>query len=131
MLTTRVRTPDSSGQAPFASLGIAKVVVTGCPLSETPKPDTIIEDTNVSNVDRYSWRVSATSDNTDPVKVRQAASKDVTVAVEVVRDRRYSKSVALEGQVQVIAQGSQNVTVSSVQVRLLLFPLTSNTIKFC
>jgi hypothetical protein len=128
VLTTRVRTPDSSGQEPFASLGVAKVVVTGCPLSETPKPDTIIEGTNVSNVARYTWRVSTSSDNTDPVTVRQGATSDVLVAVQVVRDRRYSKSVALEGQVQVVAQGTKAVTVSSVQVRCLLLVAKSNQI---
>jgi hypothetical protein len=127
VLTTRVRTPDSSGQEPFASLGVAKVVVAGCPLSETPKPDTIIEGTNVSNIARYSWHVSTSSDNTDPVTVRQGATSDVVVAVDVVRDRRYSKSVALEGQVQVVAQGTKDVTVSSVQVRYLLLLLVEHT----
>jgi hypothetical protein len=49
------------------------------------------------------------------------------VAVDVVRDRRYSKSVALEGQVQVVAQGTKDVTVSSVQVRYLLLLLIEHT----
>lgn len=115
-MTTRVRPPESSGQLPFATLGALRLVVTGCPLSDTPVPDTNIVIANVSNVARYSWRITASGDNDDPLVVRQGAKKDVSVQVDIVRERRYQRSVAFEGVVELVARGTKPMTVSSVQV---------------
>lgn len=117
-MTTRIRPPDSSGQLPFASLNPSKVVVIGCPLSEVARPEADISVGNISNVARYSWRVTASSDSADPLVVQQRGGQDVSVQVDVVRERRYSRSVALEGAVELFTQGSKPLTVSSVKVRL-------------
>jgi hypothetical protein len=117
VLTTRIRPPATSGQLPFASIGIAKLVVTGCPLKETPLPETVIwtDSLQVSNTVRYPWQVSSSSTVEGTLMLRQGAEKDVTVTVNVVRGTGL-RAVALEGYVQVSGQGTQNVSVSVVQV---------------
>lgn len=119
VLTTRIRPPADSGQLPFSSTGVAKLTITGCPLSETPKPETTIsEGFNVSTVVRYPWRVSSTSDITDTgtLSLQQGAKQDVSVSVEITRDPG-QRSVALQGYVQLAAQGTRNLTATTVQVR--------------
>ena len=116
--TTRVRPPADSGQLPFSSLGVAKLVITGCPLSETPKPETqIAEGFNASSLVRFPWRVSSSSDVTDPLSLQQGETQDVSVSVEITRDPG-QRSLALQGYVQVAAQGTRNLTITAVQVRL-------------
>jgi hypothetical protein len=98
-------------------LGVAKLVVTGCPLKETPLPETVIwtDSLQVSNTVRYPWQVSSSSTAADPLVLRHGAKEDVTVTVNVVRGNGL-RAVVLEGYVQVSGQGTQNVSVSSVQV---------------
>lgn len=119
MLTTRVRPAASSGQQPFASLGVAKLQVTGCPLKELPNPETLVaaDTLSVSNVVKYSWAINVTSDSSDPLVVRQSSARDVTIKADVVRSPG-QRSVRLQGVVQVSAQGTQKAAVKSVQVCL-------------
>lgn len=83
---------------------------------EKPRPETVIADGfNISQVVTYPWTVNATSDQQDTLVVRQSSSTDVTVQMDFSRGPG-QRSVALSGYVQVTAQGTQNTTISSVQV---------------
>lgn len=117
-LTTRITPPRDSGQQPFSSVSFAKLDITGCPLTETPKPDTTISDGfNVSEVVKYPWRVSSTSDVTDTsLTLTQGSTKDVSVSVTISRDPG-QRSITLQGNVQLGARGIKNLTATSVQVR--------------
>lgn len=117
-LTTRITPPRDSGQQPFSSVSFAKLDITGCPLTETPKPDTTISDGfNVSEIVKYPWRVSSTSDVTDTsLTLTQGSTKDVSVSVTISRDPG-QRSITLQGNVQLGARGTKNLTATSVQVK--------------
>lgn len=116
-LTTRVRPSTASGQQPFSTIGVAKLDVRGCPLSETPQPEVLIAegDLNVTNVVRYPWTIKKTSDGADPLVVRYNRPQDVAVTVDVKRSPG-QRSVGLAGYVAVMARGTKPVTVQKVQV---------------
>jgi hypothetical protein len=98
-------------------VGVARVVVSGCPLSETPQPEVFIAqpDLNVTSSVRYAWQITHSSSGGDPLLVRYDRPAEVVVAVDVRRTPG-QRSVTVEGVVQLAARGTKPFIVQRVQV---------------